>query len=688
MKLKGEVLEDKESLIYFSDVEATGLLHHLVEQGDKAKLHNFCAMNLSGDKMYLLHTDTKQQRDVVQKFLDRDIVLIMHNGIPYDKYALLHFGYNLDKVQFVDTLALSFYLDLYRPKHGLESYGTEFGVEKPEIEDWQILTQNDYDHRVKEDVKIQMHTYRKLKGRFEEIYGKMSDYDFCTHKVVKYLNFKMQQLADQQNNKIKIAVEKAKSLQSELESLIEDKTVQLKSVMPKIPKYRKNKMPAKPYKQDGSLSVTGQKWADLTREHGHSFNYTGEIQTVIRYEEPKPTSPQQIKDWLTSLGWIPQTFKYDKDKKTGAERKIPQIYLPDSGGQICYSIEDLEEENPDVKQLTGLGVLRHRLGVVKGFLDSLVFGEYIEAGASAFTNTLRLKHRKPAVNLPSVRVDWGLECRSCMVAREGKVFLGSDLSSLENTIKFNLQLPYDRAYVMSQMSDDFDPHLDIAVEGGLVSVAEVSFYKIRKEGFPVDKYELSEELEEYLSLDELDTKSKIKEVSKARSKGKATNYSCQYGAGAAAVARAAGVTLAVGKRLVEAYRKLNWSIDEITKEQRRKKTSFGMYQLNPFNGIWYHLKSEKDGFSTLVQGTGSYILDMWIKSCYNIRDSGKYDFGGYGLRLLATFHDEMIKELEESKQEEARKLVLEALDKVNSVLKLEIPFGCDIAFGKNYADIH
>lgn len=651
-------------------------------------MHNFCAMNLEGDKMYLLHAKTDKDKATIQRFLDRDIVLVMHNGICYDKHALIHFGYNVDKVTFVDTLALSFYLDLYRPKHGLESYGDEFGVPKPVIADWQVLIQRDYDHRVKEDVKIQLHTYKKLKSRFEELYGKMTDWEFCNHRVVRYLSFKMEQLAEQQNTKIKIDVPKAQKLVGELNVKLADKIRQLESVMPKVPKYRVVKRPKKPFKQDKSLSEAGRKWADLTTEHGLLFSYEGEIKVVTKYEEPNAQSTLQIKNWLTSLGWKPQTFKYEKNKETGEERSIPQIYIPQSGGQICHSIEDLAEEMPDVRQLTGMGVLKHRIGVVQGFLDSLVDGCYIEAGASAFTNTLRLKHRKPAVNLPSSRVDYGEDCRSCMIARPNKIFVGSDLSSLENTIKFNLQMPYDSAYVKSQMSEDFDPHLDIAMEGGLVSKAEVDFYKIVKEGFPKENYEMTSELEKYLQMDEESKSTKIKQIGKARSNGKATNYSCQYGAGGATVARAAGVTLAVGNRLVKAYRKLNWSIDEIAKEQVRKNTSYGMYQLNPFNGIWYHLKTEKDAFSTLVQGTGSYVLDLWIMSKFRLRDNPEYNFGDYGVKLLATFHDEFIDELEEDRTDDCKRLVLDALDKVNSIMKLEIPFKCDIQFGKHYAEIH
>ena len=131
------MVDNTEPKIYFADLESTGLLHHLIEQGDKAKLHNFCAMSVDGKNMWTLHTDTDNERKTLQRFLDRDIVLVMHNGIQYDKYALKHFGYDVDKVHFVDTLALSWYLDLYKAKHGLENYGEEQDEmeEQPETEE-------------------------------------------------------------------------------------------------------------------------------------------------------------------------------------------------------------------------------------------------------------------------------------------------------------------------------------------------------------------------------------------------------------------------------------------------------------------------------------------------------------------------------------------------------------------------
>lgn len=668
--------------IYMADIETTGLTHHLIEQGNNAKLHNLCVHNIENNKTFLFENGDSD----IQKFLDREIVLVMHNGICYDKNALKILGYDVSKIHFVDTLALSWYLDLNRPKHGLEDYGVEFGVPKPVVKDWENLTQADYNNRVQEDVKIQLLTYKKLKRMFEELYGNMTDLEFCTHKVVKYLNFKMEQLSEQQETRIRVDVEKAKTLIAKFDVLLDEKTKQLESVMPKVPVYAISKPPSKPLKADGSLSATGKRWNDLLIQEGLPVGYSQEIKVLKSYKEPNPSSSQQVKDWLFSLGWKPETFKYVKDD-TG-ERKIPQIYVQGSGGSICKSIEKLSEESPDVQALVGLGVIKHRKGVVQGFLDSLVFGDCVEAGASGFTNTLRLKHRKPCVNLPSIRVSYGEDVRSCLLARDGMVLGGADLSSLENRIKFNLQLPFDRDYVFSQMSDDFDPHLDIAVMGGLLTQDQVNFYKIHKEGFPADKYEMTDGLKKLLAMSDDEKYAEIKLISKERGKGKATNYSCQYGAGFATVARTAGVKDSVGKRLVKAYKDLNWSIPEIVKKQVRKKVSHGTYQQNPFNGFWYHLKVERDGFSTCVQGTASYILDLWLANQFKLRNTGRYDVGGNGVKLLATFHDEQIVEFDKGHEESVRGLIMDSVELVNKKLKVEIPFGCDVQFGSDYSKIH
>lgn len=678
---------NKDTPIYVSDLESTGLLHHLEEQGGSAKLHNFCAMNIKTDKVILLHNDTHKEREQLTRFLSRECILVMHNSIAYDDNALKFFGYDTSNIHYVDTLALSWYLDINRPKHGLQSYGIEANVPKPEIKDWEDLTQEDYDHRVLEDVRIQQYVYNKLKGRFEELYGKMSDYEFCTHKVVKYLNFKMVQLAEQQNTKFRIDVPRTKMLIEKFTAELDEKMVGLIAVMPKVPVLNKHTAPKKPFKQDGSLSATGLKWKAITEANSVPFDYDGELTSIKGYDEPNPQSSKQVKDWLHSFGWQPATFRYVKEDD-GSERKIEQVYIQGSGGAICSSIEDLAKAIPEVEHLVGVGVIKHRIGVLNGILDSLIFDEYIEASAGGFTNTLRLKHRRPYTNIPSTRALYGKEIRSCFIAKEGMVLTGSDLASLENNIKFNLQLPYDRKGVESQLADDYDPHLEIATQGGLITEAQVSFYKIEKEGFPANKYPESEELKNLLELGKIEKKSKVDEFYGIRAKGKSSNYALQYNAFPKTIARTAKIPLKVATDLFDAYKRLNWSIDVIAKSHETKKTSFGTFQKNKFNNMWYYLKNPNDSFSTGVQGSSSYVFDLWLANIFKLRDSGKYDFGERGISLVGQTHDDCVLEHEKGYEKQAKALLEEAVGLVNKMMKVELPFSIDVQSGTDFSQIH
>ena len=64
--------------IYMADIETTGLLQQLKEQGSEARLHNLCAYSISSKKTWVFHgTD----RETIQKYLDRQNILVKHNGL-------------------------------------------------------------------------------------------------------------------------------------------------------------------------------------------------------------------------------------------------------------------------------------------------------------------------------------------------------------------------------------------------------------------------------------------------------------------------------------------------------------------------------------------------------------------------------------------------------------------------------
>lgn len=158
---------------------------------------------------------------------------------------------------------------------------------------------------------------------------------------------------------------------------------------------------------------------------------------------------------------------------------------------------------------------------------------------------------------------------------------------------------------------------------------------------------------------------------------------CQYGAGVKTVARTAKVSDAIAKKLHEGYHKLNWSIAKIASMMVVKKTDFGDWQINPINKMWYSLRSDKDRFSTLIQGTGAYILDLWLYHGERLAKQRGLDW-----TLVGQFHDELILEIPVGEEDVYKQLVADALDKVNQQLKLNRELACDIKFGDRYSDIH
>ena len=174
----------------------------------------------------------------------------------------------------------------------------------------------------------------------------------------------------------------------------------------------KKSRPKNCFRKDGTASAHGQRWFDLLQENGLPLHFDDEVEVIKKWEDPNPNSTDQVKDWLYSLGWEPCTFKYDKNKETGEERKIPQVRKE---GELTDSVKLIAETNPMVEVLEGLTVMQHRLGIFQGFLDCEQDG-YVRAEIDGLTNTLRFKHKKPLVNLPGVDRPWGKEIRGCLTA--------------------------------------------------------------------------------------------------------------------------------------------------------------------------------------------------------------------------------------------------------------------------------
>jgi hypothetical protein len=591
----------------------------------------------------------------MRAFLTReDITIVGHNFILWDAPQLERILGIKIPTKIVDTLGLSWYLYPNRQRHGLEVWGDELGVEKPEIKNWTDLSLEEYVHRCEEDCKITLLLWEKELRFLSRLYDTTSPE---TLPIISYLMFKLDCAREQERSRWKLDVEWCTKALEAVEAEQEPRLEALRRVMPPITKWVVRERPAKPYKKDGTWSTHGAKWFSLLKQEGLPFDYEGEVKVKDREEPPNPNSTDQVKDWLFSLGWEPETFKFVKEDD-GTERKIPQV-KENGKPDLCPSVLALIPAHPEVGELEGLSIVKHRAGLFKGFLRDVDGEGYLKARISGFTNTLRFKHTE-IVNLPGVDKPWGEEIRGCLIAKDGYELCGSDVVALENVVGDNYIYPYDPDYVLQKRTKDYDPHIQMAVTAGLMTKEDEDFYIRNKK-----------------ILDQINDKMRWHELDIIRKKGKSTNYSATYGVGKEKLARELKIPVREAKKLLEAYWKINWAIKQCAADQKVITCEGQQWLYNPLNGFFYSLRYEKDRWSTLVQGTGVYVFDSWVR-----------EFRKHRPQLTAQMHDEVILEVKQGNREKAITTLKEAMKRVNEKLKLTIPIEVDVKFGERYSKIH
>ena len=609
------------------DIETDGLLDQMT------KIH---VLSYSDDNKTVIHT---HDYDEMREFFLTRKTLVGHNIVRFDIPAVEKLLGITVEARLIDTLALSWYIHHDRLKHGLEGYGEEYGVPKPEIKDWNSLSPEEYAHRCNEDVKINNRLWTLLNMKLNKLYDSETE----KARLIDYLTFKLQCAREQEELQWKLDVPKAEAAYEEISRLKEEKVEQLAEAMPKRVLTRMVMQPKVMHKKDGDLSSHGEKWVELCKQYKQSLTSIG-IKINTGEERGNPNSNDQVKDWLYSLGWKPRTYKFVRDKKTGDERQIEQVR---KGSELCSSIRDLASVDPAVDLLDGLTVLTHRAGILKSFLECHKDG-YLQAGIAGLTNTFRFKHYRPLVNLPSVDKPYGDVIRGCLTCPDGYVLCGADMTSLEDTTKRHYMKPLDPDYVEEMSREGFDPHLDLALHAGLITQDDI------------DKHNSGE-----------------RSLKALRKNYKVVNYSATYGVGAPKLARETGMSKGEAKTLLDAFWSRNWAIEKVASTVRVREVMNGMWLLNPVSGFWYSLRSDKDRFSTLNQSTGVFCFDTWVSIC---RENG--------VEAVGQFHDEIIALVKKGDEGWTENIMHEAAKELNAKVKLNVPLGTDVQFGNTYADIH
>ena len=641
--------------MYYSviDIETDGLLE------DVSKIHCLSYRNYNSKELLEAKTLTKYS-DIIN-FLSQSKLLIGHNIIKYD-IPVLKKILDIDiNCELIDTMGVSYYhFPVKNFKHGLGAWGERLGFGKPIVEDWKDQDISVYIHRCESDVEINTRLFQAQMDYTMQIYD--GDIDMVRN-IFNYLNFKLICLRDQESFGIDLDLELALKSMQELEVIIEDKIKILSNNMPKNLGKILHTMPKNLHKQDETLSAHGVKWLERLKELKLPFDTT-EIREV-----PNPGSPLQLKEWLFSLGWKPITFKVSKN--TGEE--LPQVSLPFGQG-LCQSVKDMFEDYPYLEDLDGLYKAQHRYGLFKSFIENKSDDNKIYSMAHGFTNTLRLQHSKPIVNLPGVDKWYGKEIRSCLTINDPKYTMcGSDISGLEDNTKQHYIYIFDPKYVQDMRVPGFDPHIDIGVLAGLLTKEEEEFFKkieaqkdIQKSDF---KFDSDEDAKQY------------KRIKTIRGNAKTVNFSATYGAGPPKIAATLKCDLAFATKLHKTYWKRNKAVKQTADACTVKMVNGQKWLYNPISGFWLFLKAEKDRFSTLNQNSGVYVFDSWLRK---IKQKTK----DLDVNTVLQYHDEILLVCPVDIKARVEELLKESMVETNKDLNLNVEIGISVDFGKNYGQVH
>ena len=271
-----------------SDVESNGFLL-------EATLLHVVSMKLaSGKKLSIRGDDKERLVSFLNWHLDNGIPVVGHNYICYDIPLLEKLlEIDLSNLMVIDTLALSWYLNIDRSKHGLDSFFSDYGIQKPPVDDWEGLTYEEYEYRCEQDVEINSALWEDFKERLIDMYSKSKNLidrgvvggkrinleeeiyldryrnttsiDQWVDNILTFLMYKMDNVRIKEKTMWLTDVKAVEKLNTDLSTKIEESKATLETVMPPVPKYTNKKFPKKPVRKgnkgepDIVLSSAGEK---------------------------------------------------------------------------------------------------------------------------------------------------------------------------------------------------------------------------------------------------------------------------------------------------------------------------------------------------------------------------------------------------------------------------------------------
>ena len=350
-------------------------------------------------------------------FLEKADVLAGHNVISYDLQVLKKLAGWSPKQQtkVFDTWIMSQLLQYKRShKHGLAGWGEFFKYPKLDYDDWSKYTPEMLTYCIR-DVELNVKVYNHLVADARKI---ISKYPLFAKGMDVELEFAKIE-ADIHSKGWLFDLNKAHTLLKE----INDKLETIERVLePKIglrcirTDGTETKKPA--WRKDGCYTLATVKHFGIDEARGKTDRPIEGEYSRISFEQGKVSQIEVVKDYLYSIGWVPDEWNVEKinGKFVNKSPKITES-----------SLKPLGEE---AMMISEFYTVRSRKGILEGWIehvskspDGRLHGKMFTIG----TPTFRCRHEIVA-NIPSVDSVYGKEMRSLLTCEQGTSIVGADSS--------------------------------------------------------------------------------------------------------------------------------------------------------------------------------------------------------------------------------------------------------------------
>ena len=403
------------------------------------------------------------------------------------------------------------------------------------------------------------------------------------------------------------------------------------------------------------------QWKPTEVEMKSPAGWTLQIVSDDSVEVIQRKTKNELKQELKSRG-LKQTLVKDAKKQGNAVKEIPfnpgsrkQIAerlmglgyeLPTENDGVSYKVDESVLrgiDHPIAEDLLSYLLVQKRLGqLAEGQQAWLKLQKNGVIHGSVNTNgavTGRCTHSNPNVaQVPSVRAEYGSECRELFTVRNGYKLVGCDASGLELRMLAHYMAFYDGGQ-----------YAKIVTEGDVHTVNQ------KAAGL------------------------------ETRDQAKTFIYALLYGAGDEKIGNIAGGNAQLGQQLKRKFFSSLPALARLQADVQRKVKHGG--ELIGLDGRILPIRSSHAALNMLLQSAGAVCMKVALIQLFHLLNGLKWQHGRE-YAFVANIHDEFQAEVTPDKAETFGKLAVESIQHAGKQLKLNVRLDGEFKIGNNWAETH